>query len=165
MGRMDLHSIFLFITKFLHLYITSFLFLFWSIFTFETCQYPKEWKFIRMKVWNQYLIAPAVTKDVCYIIFLRNRGNFLYNVSFLIRRLLYWYLTYQAYVCWFTKKISGINMWTLFTKINVHIADRILLIEFSLTCLSLTFSRYITLLLSRLNWKLIAQISLLFDDN
>lgn len=28
-----------------------------------------------MKVWNQYLIAPAVTKDVCYITFLHNRGG------------------------------------------------------------------------------------------
>lgn len=66
-------------------YFPSFLLLFWSMFTFKTCQYPKEWKFVRMKVWNQYLIAPAVTKDVCYITFLHNRGNFLYNVSFLIR--------------------------------------------------------------------------------
>lgn len=35
------------------------------------------------------------------------------------------------------KVFSGINMWTLFTKINVHIADWTLLIQFSLICLFL----------------------------
>ena len=80
------------------------------------------------------------------------------------------------------KVFSRINMWTLSTNINVHIADWTLLIQFSMIFLflwpfqgilhyyefyffSLTFSRYTTLLWILFTWKLIAQISLLFVDN